>query len=142
MKHDEEEQPAMAMTKRLSKALRQKRRWIGLAVAAHLDHRSGAEEVLETIARQIDAEGPVRLMDFLPQSERDDSKEATELVAAHAHAGLAIVRVDLRDAQRFRAILAREGAMNDHGFTTLTTSGKIRLVRERLGLPKPPKRNR
>ena len=62
MKHDEEEQPAMAMTKRLSKALRQKRRWIGLAVAAHLDHRSGAEKTLETIARQIGAEGPVRLM--------------------------------------------------------------------------------
>ena len=142
MKHDEEEQPGDAMTKRLSKALRQKRRWIGLAVAAHLDRRSEVEKTLETIARRINAEGPVRLMDFLPQAERDDSTEVPELVAAQAHAGLAIVRVDLRDAQRFRAMLAREGAMNEQGFTTLTTSGKIRLVRERLGLPKPPKRNR
>ena len=46
----------MAMTKRLSKALRQKRRWIGLAVA-RISTTARAEKTLETIARQIGAGG-------------------------------------------------------------------------------------
>jgi hypothetical protein len=34
-------------------------------------------------------------------------------------------------------MLESETALEQHGLKSLTTSGKIRLVRERLGLPRP-----
>jgi len=93
-----------------TKALRPKRRWIGIEVDPALTTRKEVESAVESIA-------PCkhwRLYDF---------KE-----------GKAILRV------RLAAYPAWREALVGPALTSVTASGKIRLVRERMGLPKPPVR--
>ena len=130
------------MAKRLSKALREKRRWIGLLVEHSVAQRSEVEAMLEHVRSQTNPTARIRLMDFVPGAQRSASTVQSDLAASHPGGGLAIVRVDLKDARGFREALGDEGAMANLGLVSLTTSGKIRLVRERLGLPPPPRVNR
>ncbi|DAC17667.1 MAG TPA: hypothetical protein HA276_03495 [Candidatus Poseidoniaceae archaeon] len=108
---------------RPSKAHRPKRRWIGVEVGSHLTERAHIEKVLEAM---FDVN--VRLMDVVPAHQRD------------ADEGVAILGVTLAVAPVVRAALADDSAWTTHGLRSVTTSGKIRLVRERLGLPRPPRR--
>lgn len=84
---------------RLSKALRGKRRWIGLEVDESINNRSELEAELEE---------DFRLYDFIE--------------------GKAIIRVPL---QKYAD--ARE-RFNNGKLLSITSSGKIKLVRERLGI--------
>ena len=91
------------MAKRLTKALRDKRRWIGLNVT-NCESRTELESKIEEIA-------PVdewRLMDFSD--------------------GKAILRISLKDQSEWRKVLDRP----NQSIHSVTMSGKIRLVRERL----------
>jgi hypothetical protein len=99
------------MAKRLTKALRAKRRWVGLSISG-LQTRSDVEDHL----RSIEPTDDWRLMDF-----KEDK---------------AILRILLKDEIDWRAALADSAAP----IQSVTMSGKIRLVRERLGLPKPQRR--
>ena len=95
------------MAKRLTKALRDKRRWVGLAVS---DYNNRAE-----VKSAIDKLAPVsewKLMDF------------TE--------GKAIIRILLKHEKLWRGVLKN----TDSQIQSVTMSGKIRLVRERLGISK------
>ena len=64
-------------------------------------------------------------------------------VGAETAAGLAIIRVPLADYPIFREVLgSEEGSEFESGggvsrVKSLTSSGKIKLVRERLGLQRP-----
>lgn len=109
---------------RVSKARRGKRRWIGLEVASSIRSREACTEALAT----LEEGGPtVRLYDFVPGDE--------------VSPGRAIIVVRLQHAPAVRAQL--QGAFGlDAGLVALTTSGKIRLVRERLGLERPPRPRR
>ena len=93
------------MAKRLTKALRGKRRWIGLNVS-NCESRSELESKIKEIAPSEDW----RLMDFSN--------------------GKAILRVLLKDQPEWRSILDKPGLP----IHSVTMSGKIRLVRERLEL--------
>jgi len=99
---------------RLSKAKRVKRRWVGLRIKRESDRES-----LESLIQDLIPDADLRLYDL--RQEGDSS--------------IAIMRVYLPDLPRFRAVVGECGWIE-----TLTTSGKIRLVRERLGIPKPPRR--
>jgi hypothetical protein len=84
---------------------------------------------------------PVRLMDFLPSNERAQRcVEHENTLANDREGGLAILQVPLKDISVLREHLKHSEALSRHGMVSLSTSGKIRLVRERLGLPKPTRR--
>ena len=93
------------MGKRLTKALRGKRRWIGLHVS-DFNSRDELKKAIETIA---------------PSSE-------WKLTAFEGEK--AILRVRLEDLDDWKSKLV-DSTTNIH---SVTTSGKIRLVKERIGL--------
>ena len=61
----------------------------------------------------------------------------SSLKSKFAPHGLAIVEVPLECSQKFKELLCDADAISSYGLESLTMSGKIRLVRERLNLPKP-----
>ena len=91
------------MAKRLTKALRDKRRWVGLNVS-NCENR----EELESKISEIAPVGDWKLYDFSN--------------------GSAILRILLKDEKEWRKILDQP----DSAIHSVTMSGKIRLVRERL----------
>ena len=93
------------MAKRLTKALRGKRRWIGLKVS-NCENRAELESKIAELAPAEDW----KLYDFSN--------------------GLAILRIRLKDEKAWRKILDQENS----SIQSVTMSGKIRLVRERLKL--------
>lgn len=130
------------MAKRLTKALREKRRWIGVQVHPRHQDRNAVEQALANISRSIETKPSLRLMDFSRHDERLGTMEQTELSKAHPDGGLAIVRAPLKAMPEVRNLLQDETALETWGVVSLTTSGKIRLVRERLGLPKPKRKRK
>ena len=95
------------MAKRLTKALREKRRWVGLDVRGY-ESRSQVEATIKRLAPVNDW----KLMDF------------TE--------GKAIIRILLKHQNEWRDVLKNTSSP----IQSLTMSGKIRLVRERLKISK------
>lgn len=130
------------MAKRLTKALREKRRWIGVLVHPRHQHREALEQVLQNMSRMMEEKPSLRLMDFFPQPERPTLAEQTDLANQHGEGGLAIVRAPLKAMPELRNLLADKNALETWGIMSLTTSGKIRLVRQRLGLPKPKRKQK
>ncbi|HJM67875.1 MAG TPA: hypothetical protein QF716_03245 [Candidatus Thalassarchaeaceae archaeon] len=91
------------MAKRLTKALRAKRRWVGLNVS-NCENR----DELEAKIAELAPVGDWKLYDYSN--------------------GNAILRILLKDEKQWRKILDRP----DSEIHSVTMSGKIRLVRERL----------
>ena len=77
-------------------------------------------------------------MDFFNAAERAQLEETTEV--SELNGGLAILRIHLKDAPSLRPLLQSQSALQRHGMSSVTTSGKIRLVRQRLGLPTPKRK--
>ena len=99
---------------RLSKAKRVKRRWVGLRL-----NRAPDRAFIESEIQSLVPDSDLRLFDLQKDGQYS----------------IAIVRVPLHDLPRFRMV-----AQEYDWIEPLTTSGKIRLVRERLGILKPPVR--
>ncbi|MDP6200576.1 MAG: hypothetical protein QF531_07345, partial [Candidatus Poseidonia sp.] len=97
------------------------------------------EERLSALTSTLEPCPDVRLMDFFNSIQRHELNIPTDFSAEEG--GVAILRIHLKDAPRLRPLLQAEDAIEQHGISSVTTSGKIRLVRQRLGLPKP-ERNR
>jgi len=93
---------------RPSKAARGKRRWIGLRISTGAASRASCEELLETLLDGLQW----RMYDY----HREPDGSAT-----------AIVRVSLDDCES-----ATTRINSAEGWCTVTRSGKIKLVRERL----------
>jgi hypothetical protein len=125
------------VAKRLSKALRGKRRWVGVEVNASILTREDLEARL-TQLKQTHQWQALRLMDFQNAERRRIGESEQNRVKVSENAGVAILQVSLQDYPDLRQAL--EAANEAHGLRSLTSSGKIRLVRQRLGLPKPPRR--
>lgn len=102
---------------RVSKAKRGKHRWIGLSIPDELSNRSQLEEFLKT---RLNLQFHWRLFDLV---SLDDGTKA-------------ILRVRLEDYQ------TTLDELNNDSTSSLTSSGKIRLVRERLGIMRPPKKKK
>ena len=130
------------MAKRLTKALREKRRWIGVQVHPRHQHREAVEHVVQNMSQMMEAKPSLRLMDFSSQQERPMLAEQTDLANQHGEGGLAIVRAPLKAMPQLRNLLQDKNALETWGIMSLTTSGKIRLVRQRLGLPKPKRKQK
>ena len=92
-------------------AVRRKRRWIGLKISKNIVDRSALADALNGILEQCNS---WRIYDFE--------------ISGGADYGFAIIRVDRRDEKYVRSILHDEKS----GIKSCTTSGKIKLVRERL----------
>ena len=125
------------MAKRLTKALREKRRWVGIMVDSSCQHREDVERQLNAMTSSLGINPDIRLMDWWAPNQRSSLGEPTPLVVNHLDVGLAVIRIHLKDAIHLRGLLEDDAALEVHGLQSLTTSGKIRLVRERLGLPRP-----
>lgn len=131
------------MAKRLSKALRGKRRWFGLAIDAKHTSRKDVEKILTRISSEFEISKKLRLMDFV-HSGSDKKSEETQLElipnSISSPFGLVIVEVPLKSSQEFKELLSQETNISNYGLESLTMSGKIRLVRERLNLEKPKRK--
>ena len=110
------------MAKRLTKALRGKRRWFGINVNCQFSTRNQLAEHLNLLSSKWELTKPIRLMDFELSSDGEFA--------------LAIIEVKLQDSKLLRANIGDEKAIDVFGIQSITTSGKIRLVRDRLNLPK------
>ena len=97
---------------RQSKASRGKFRWLGLRINQRHLSRNSAIAVIQQILADIN----FRMFDCLGVDSNT----------------LVIIRVNLKDID-----LAREKFGIGSEIESLTTSGKIRLVRDRMGLSKP-----
>jgi len=93
----------------LGKAARGKRRWVGIRISPTADSRDSCQEIITNQLAGIDW----KMYDY----RSDDSGT------------LAIVRVPLGECDE-----AISRLNNSEIIETLTKSGKIRLVRERIGL--------
>ena len=121
------------MVGRVSKAKRPKRRWIGLSVSSTIQSRSESANMFAS--PPFSAFG-LKVYD-LHMAESLESKEFHARHGCWDDVGVAIVRVLLSDYEDVRALL--ESGKQDI-VASITSSGKIRLVRERLGLPKASRR--
>ena len=131
------------MAKRLSKALRGKRRWFGLAIDAGHTTRKDVEKILNKVSSEFEFTKKLRLMDFF-NSGSDKKSDESQLEAIpksiNSPFGLAIVEVSLESSQKFRELMSQETNISNYGMESLTMSGKIRLVRDRLNLEKPKRK--
>ena len=94
-----------------SKAQRPKRRWVGIRTIEVIDR-----EDFESLIREIMPTSSAKLYDL-------------KIIDGYS---VAIVRINLTEHRLFVA-----KCQGDNRLETITTSGKIRLVRDRLGLTKP-----
>jgi len=126
------------VAKRLTKALRGKRRWVGIAFAPSVRSRADAEALVQSLKTSLN-QPSLRLMDFVPAERRPELCTPTDTVDSRSlEEGLGIVRTPLSTYPLLRTMLGSE--IEALGAQSLTASGKIRLVRERLGLPQPKRR--
>jgi len=128
------------MAKRLSKALRGKRRWVGIECLAQFESRSSFEKHLSEVLHPLEDTKPFRLMDFHPAHSEVAIAAVSALGGIENH-GFAILEIPHSEYQSVRQFIESEDSLLTHGIRSITSSGKIRLVRERLAIPRP-KRNR
>ena len=107
------------MAKRLSKALRGKRRWLGVLVSPEIKSKSQMISSIEKLSQKLELSGSPKLMDFSVNQLTDGC-------------GTGILQVKLADSFVIREHLEADDSLEKNGLSSLTTSGKIRLVRERL----------
>ena len=107
------------MAKRLSKALRGKRRWIGVIIPATIKSKQEATNLLKMSLTDCDLSQIPRLVEF-NQNQLKDGRS------------VGIIEVKLPDYPKVRHMLEGELIDSSNQFTSYTSSGKIRLVRERI----------
>lgn len=107
------------MAKRLSKALRGKRRWIGVQLSSNIRSRNQLKTIIQGISSNLQLSSEPKLIDF-------------DLDVISNGCGTGILQVKLSDYSQFREHISRNDSLDKIGISSLTSSGKIRLVRERL----------
>lgn len=122
------------MAAKLSKAKRPKRRWIGFSFPSSIQSRNELRARFDGVFSE---KTPFRLYDahFFGSDVVTQSCKVQQITE---EVGFGIVSVNLVDYEMFRARFEEDQA--EHNLTSLSSSGKIRLVRQRLGLPNPKKK--
>lgn len=131
------------MAKRLSKALRGKRRWVGVAFGPEIKRRSEASDLVESAFSDRPSPRPIRLMDFHPSTSEQAGATRAHLAKGGEATGIfsyGILEVPHEVYEGLIALVRSDDSLAKCGLFSLTSSGKIRLVRERLALERPPKR--
>ena len=121
------------MAGKVSKAKRPKRRWVGIALPASIRSR---EDLTSALKSSPFASYRIKLYDFHP-GDSEAALAARSIQKRTDNVGFAIICVLLSQYKDVRNVLESE---DEDGLMSLTSSGKIRLVRERLGMPKPRRR--
>lgn len=129
----EAERYGQSMAGKVSKAKRPKRRWVGIALPPSVQSREDLKSVLE---RSPFGSYQIKLYDFHP-GDSEVAQNTRSMQERTDDVGFAIVCVLLSQYNGVRNVLESGDV---HGLISLTSSGKIRLVRERLGMPKPRRR--
>ena len=129
------------MAKRLSKALRGKRRWFGIAFDSRFVTRLDLQKTLDLISQELVVSKNLRLMDFFNSNHEQSLKIEIDNFEDFNFRpfGLAIVEVPLEYSVKFRQLVSTD-SKEELGVISLTSSGKISLVRQRLNLLKPKRR--
>ena len=120
------------MGAKVSKAKRPKRRWIGITVPHTIQSRDTLQSTLQVSEL---AAFKIRLYDF-HRADSDTAIYSRNHCQIDDDVGVAVICVLLRDYDMVRAYFTSNV---DSGFRSVSSSGKIRLIRERMGLPKPPR---
>ena len=111
------------MAKRLSKALRGKRRWIGIIIPTNIYTKGQLIEHLEKLSAADEVSKIPRLIEFNVGNLSDGRSTG-------------IIEVQLEDYEIFRRLLRNDGQNHEGKMISFTASGKINLVRERMLLVK------
>ena len=122
-----------SMAGKVSKAKRPKRRWIGIAFLPSVQSREDLTSVLESSPFESYR---IKLYDY-HSSGSEAALAACSIQKRVDEVGFAIICVLLSQYDDVRNVLE---SGDDHALISITSSGKIRLVRERLGIPKPSSR--
>lgn len=131
------------MAKRLSKALRGKRRWLGVAFPSAISSRSKATDAIASAFRGLDDDAKIRLMDFHDATADQSSQTSLYLYGSESSVeprSYGILQVPHEIYNDVRSKIESEDALVSLSIKSITSSGKIRLVRERMALVKPPRR--
>ena len=123
------------MAKRLSKALRGKRRWLGILVDSRITNRKQLEKILSEVGAEFSLKKPIRLMDFKNNKHYVQPENVRQFLANKEmpnDVGVAIIEVQLDDYSQVRKLISEYDFFKDKGALSYTASGKIRLVRERI----------
>ena len=129
------------MAKRLSKALRGKRRWLGVAFDSKIEQRNDAKKAIEDAFGEVREGFEIRLMDF-HASESDQAKISHSFLAAdeNRRLGYGILQVPHEIYTAVKGLCQSTESLSEIKIKSITSSGKIRLVRDRLCLERPPRR--
>jgi len=136
------------MAKKLSKALRGKRRWFGVAVSPTKVTRDELQESLNQLQELLVCEKKLRLMDFFNSGSEVAKSAHTNLgdtlpnIHLSGDEGFAIIEVPHEVSKEFRNLLDNDSGYIEYSMLSVSMSGKIRLVRQRLNLPKPKRTHR
>jgi len=136
------------MAKKLSKALRGKRRWFGVAVSPQVEARNELEKSLAILHELLQCEKKLKLMDFFSSSSDVAKSAHTNLdnsLPSHSlqgDEGFAIIQVPHEVSSEFRKLIDNQSGYSKYSMLSVSTSGKIRLIRQRLNLPKPKRTQR
>lgn len=122
------------MAAKLSKAKRPKRRWIGFSFPSSISSRN---ELGTYFGQFLPEEIYFRLYD-VHFSGSEVVANSCKLHSIEEDIGLGIVCVHLVDYEAVRQCFVSSNA--GLNLNSISSSGKIRLVRQRLGLPKPTKK--
>jgi hypothetical protein len=147
--------------RKLTKALRPKWRWVGIEFDADIQSRAIFEQKFTDF---IDGKFKWRLFDCHCAPKQTNpprtSADSADISDNSVHLGRAIVRIDLKDYSFLRGIFAtsanssvddaeidfsaseeaEENLSASSIFSSVTASGKIAMVRKRMGLQKPPRK--
>ena len=129
----EAERNGQNMAAKVSKAKRPKRRWVGIALPSSIQSSADLANVLEASPYSVYR---IKLYDC-HVGATEEALTARSIQKRTDDVGFAIICVLLSQYQEVRNVL---DSGDGHGLTSITSSGKIRLVRERLGIPKPSRR--
>ena len=121
------------MAGKVSKAKRPKRRWVGIALPPSIQSSEDLKSVFEAPPFN---KYRIKLYDCHPGGT--EGALAARLIQKRTDdVGFAIICVLLSQYEEVRNVLE---SGDGYDLTSITASGKIRLVRERLGMPKPSRR--
>ena len=127
------------MAKRLTKALRGKRRWVGVQVNPSVSTREEMEKVVDSMRILLDG-AMLKLMDFHPAPRQTPLSQLPSNTAILEEYGGAILQVSLTAYPHLRKLLEEPNAQEKYNIKGFTSSGKIRLVRLRMSMAKPNKK--
>lgn len=94
---------------------------------------------MEQLWNVLGIESNIRLMEFYPASSLEVEQITATLDASQPFA-YAVLQVPHPSFALLRTFIEGEDSMSTHKLRSCTSSGKIRLVRERMGMPKPSRK--